>query len=241
MSACEHYEADISALLDGELDAGEEKALRAHMETCPDCRALYETFSLLHADAQEPPADLTMRIMGAVREEAQGNIIPIPKKKNRWVPWLAAAACFVVILGAVTLPHLSGTHAPAAEDAATRTIPAAENAASESVESDAAPEDTADSDASEDLMQSDGSFATSAEALTISDGAQIADVRALLTGPTETEAPESGAMPVLVLSEDGADLTVYLDGDDVIYTTDGAQYFRCENAADALIDYLAQI
>ena len=44
MSACERYEADLSALLDGELDAERETALRAHMADCPDCQALYDAF-----------------------------------------------------------------------------------------------------------------------------------------------------------------------------------------------------
>ena len=51
MSACERYEADLSALLDGELhDPAREEELRAHMDVCEDCRMLYETFALLHEE-----------------------------------------------------------------------------------------------------------------------------------------------------------------------------------------------
>lgn len=229
MSACERYEADLSALLDGELhDPAKEEKLRSHMDVCEDCRMLYETFALLHEDAQESPADLTARIMDAVRSEAAGNVIPMPKKKNRWVPWLAAAACFVVIVGAVALPRLTAD-APTNTAASVRSIPSVD-------------QDTTD-DSGEDTQPNTAGLTTAADAapLALTDETQIADVRAMLEDPTDTQAPDAEAKPVLTLSEGTDETTIYLDGDDVLYTTDGAQYLRCTGAADTLVTYLEQL
>ena len=106
MSACERYEADLSALLDGELDPAKEEELRAHMAGCPECRAIYEAFSLLHSEAQEPPAGLAAGIMAAVHAEAAGSVTQMPKPKSRWKPWLAAAASVAVIVGVISIPRL---------------------------------------------------------------------------------------------------------------------------------------
>ena len=237
MSACERYEADLSALLDGELDPAREEELRAHMETCDDCRLLYETFSLLHEDAQEPPADLAARIMDAVRSEAPDNITPMPKKKNRWIPWVAAAACFVVIVGALTIPRLSSQKAPNTADAATRAVPMS------APESDNQPVEGAN-DASlqsgGDSQKDDAVSLTAPQ--TITDPEQIEAVRGMLSAPAETEMPGEEDAPILMLSdsEAGSWTAIWIDGDDLVYTDNGTQFYRCADAAEALIDYLGQ-
>ena len=38
MSACEHYQQQISQLLDGELPPEQVQTLRAHLRTCPECQ-----------------------------------------------------------------------------------------------------------------------------------------------------------------------------------------------------------
>ena len=99
MSECERFEERISALLDGELSAEEEAELRAHLEQCPDCRAMYEAFAAVGeaVRAQEVPATLHAGIMSKVRDaqkahHTQGVLI-------RLRPILAAAACLVVLVG----------------------------------------------------------------------------------------------------------------------------------------------
>lgn len=99
MSECERFEERISALLDGELSAEEEAELRAHLEQCPDCRAIYEAFAAVGeaVRAQEVPATLHAGIMSKVRDaqkahHTQGVLI-------RLRPILAAAACLVVLVG----------------------------------------------------------------------------------------------------------------------------------------------
>ena len=233
MNACERYEADLSALLDGELEPAKEEELRAHMAGCAECTALYETFSLLHEDAQEPPADLAARIMDAVRSEAPDNVTPMPKKKNRWVPWLAAAACFVVIVGAVSVPRLIASRSAADLQAVSRGMP-------ESEDTDPSEQSAAGAEAVQDDATDNGPLTTAAEPLAITDPTQIASVRAMLVSKTEIEQPEVSE-PLLTLSEDGQTTTIWLDGDDVLFTPDGEQYFRCANAAEPLIEYLSEL
>lgn len=238
MSACERYEAEISALLDGELDAAAEEALRAHMETCEDCRTLYETFSLLHADAQEPPADLTARIMDAVREDAQaGKITPLPRRKNRWVPWLAAAACIVLIVGAVTLPRLTAsTNAAADLQSVSRSVPAEEH--TESADQNAP---DAEDVLTDGAAPTDGSVAMAAEPMAITDPEAIETVRGMLDAPEETDMPGEDTAPVLMLSDSGSWTAIWIDGDDLVYTENGTQYYRCADAAETLIEYLTAL
>lgn len=238
MSACERYEADLSALLDGELEPAREEELRAHMETCDECRQLYETFSLLHEDAQEPPADLAARIMDAVRSEAPDNITPMPKKKNRWVPWLAAAACFVVIVGALAIPRLAAQKAPNAANAASRAVPMS---VPESDEQRTGGSNDAALQSGNAPAQTDDVVGVTSP-LTITDPEQIEAVRAMLTSPDEAEMPGAENLPILMLSdtETGSWTQVWIDGDDVVYTDNGSQFYSCDDAADALIDYLQQ-
>ena len=56
MSACEHYQQQISQLLDGELPPEQVQTLRAHLRTCPECQRVYDDFRALQAagDIQFP-------------------------------------------------------------------------------------------------------------------------------------------------------------------------------------------
>ena len=106
MKNCEEMQERISRMIDGDLSARERAELADHLDACPECSAIYEAFASLRdglrGAAEEPPADLTDRIMARVREEAPPVVtLPQkPKKKNRLLPILAAAACLVLIVGA---------------------------------------------------------------------------------------------------------------------------------------------
>ena len=80
MSACEHYQQQISQLLDGELPPEQVQTLRAHLRTCPECQRVYDGFLALQAAVRDaaaaPPADLTARIMQQVRQEP----VPMPPR-----------------------------------------------------------------------------------------------------------------------------------------------------------------
>lgn len=84
MSACEHYQQQISQLLDGELPPEQVQTLRAHLRTCPECQRVYDDFLALQAAVRDaaaaPPADLTARIMQQVRQE------PVPMAPRAAAP-----------------------------------------------------------------------------------------------------------------------------------------------------------
>lgn len=101
MNECERFEEMISALLDGELSAEEEAEVRAHMEHCPECRAMYEAFAAVGEaiGTQEVPATLHSGIMDKVHaaEKARRTQHTIVRLR----PILAAAACLIVVVGTV--------------------------------------------------------------------------------------------------------------------------------------------
>ena len=107
-----YFEELIAANLDGELTPEEDAALRTHLESCPECRAFYEAMeAVVGVTAKHlppPPADLTARVMEAVRTAA-------PKKKKALLPFpvraaaMAAAAALVLWAGARVLPLRMGS------------------------------------------------------------------------------------------------------------------------------------
>ena len=144
---CIDAQALMGAMLDGELSPEEETALHTHMETCERCRCYYALLQALQgapeADAPDPPADLTERIMTSVRAAAPP-VTPI-KKKARILGFparslaLAAAAALVILIGwsGGALFRNKG----AAPDAAKPMLAAAAPAAEESVEMEESAED----------------------------------------------------------------------------------------------------
>ena len=104
MEDCRYFEELIGAELDGELTDSEAETLHAHLETCGTCRAYREALRAMAETAAElpdPPAELTGRIMNAVRKEAAA------KKTAKTIPFarylrpvaLAAAAALVIWAG----------------------------------------------------------------------------------------------------------------------------------------------
>lgn len=105
MAHCDEYSELISASLDGALSPAETEKLNAHLAQCPDCRALFEELSTLHAALSdlppvEVPSGLTERIMAAVAAEQVLPFAPPEQKKPsiRWQRWLASAAVLAVVL-----------------------------------------------------------------------------------------------------------------------------------------------
>jgi hypothetical protein len=107
VNSCEEYQELISRLADGELSADEEAKLRVHMETCPQCRKLYAAFTAISSAAAEeleaPPEDMKDNIMSAVKSTG-GKVVPI----RHWKTWLAAAACFALVLAGAAGTGLFG-------------------------------------------------------------------------------------------------------------------------------------
>lgn len=128
MSNCDEYLELISARLDGALSPEENTRLEEHLAGCPDCRALAEELSALHAAVAAlppvaPPPDLAGRVMEAVRADNTIPFVPGEAKARarRRNQWLATAAVLAVILvGAGALrPWMAGgnTSAPSADTA----------------------------------------------------------------------------------------------------------------------------
>lgn len=96
MKGCEYYQELISRLLDADLTAEEEAALRSHLDSCGECRLIYEAFSgvsgMIAESLEEPPKTLHENIMAEIRRAE------IKKKNRRLRPVLTAAACLAVVL-----------------------------------------------------------------------------------------------------------------------------------------------
>ena len=108
---CEYYQALMSRLLDGDLTAEEQAAVKEHIRSCPDCARVWDAFcqmgEAIRGEAMvEPPQALARGVMDRVAAHSRPAPAPIPVQSHRLRSWkkLAAAACFVVLVaaGAVT-------------------------------------------------------------------------------------------------------------------------------------------
>ena len=121
MKNCEEFAPLLSAFVDGELTENERAAVLAHVSGCAGCRARLDELFVLHdalgaLEEPEVPADLTAKVMAAVRAEKAAQT-PQRKKPGAWRRWAAMAACAAVALfAAVTIPQMGAEMA--ANDAA---------------------------------------------------------------------------------------------------------------------------
>ena len=216
MSSCEKYQELISRMVDGDLSQKEQKELLAHIETCPECAALYQAFSLLSekisGELEESPLDLRDNVMAEIRREEI-------HKRNRLPTILravmSAAACLAVIVGVYlgvsltrgnhlnTAAFQSGEAAAAEEKAiaaptealeekpAAPQLAAGDPAPAEEPESaEEAPRQFADSAAAPEAVKETGEeLPAAAEAANALDAAPAA-------APAEEPAPEEDAAPV---------------------------------------------
>ena len=119
MLSCEEITLLLSRRLDEELSDAEAAMLDEHLTACLDCCALSESLTCLQEDLQllshEPPADLSDRIMAAIRLDSSSpaDVTALPvavavKKRPTWRQWTSiAAALAVIILGTTGLVLLS--------------------------------------------------------------------------------------------------------------------------------------
>ena len=232
MSDCERYEALISQLIDGELSAGEETEVRAHMAHCAGCAAMYEAFSAageaLRADASDVPATLHSGIMAkvAMAEKAQ-------KTQNKIIrlrPMLTAAACLIVLAG--TLLALKNTvgmrkdAAPESAEAPAMLFSAGTSGAADSVITGGAIESAAEAGEPPVMAakkaakeEADTGYNASAESIPESAAMDSMEVPAAASGENGAMTPEA--------ERDAAESVSTLYGADKVYPTvmvDGALY-----------------
>lgn len=137
MEHCDRYEALLSQSLDGPLAVEDRQALDAHLDQCPQCRALAAQFDEIRAgfadfEEQEVPAHFAQGVMDKIRAlEEPTKVIPLWRKPQvRALGSLAACAVLCAgLLRADLFPAKSGapeanlesTAAP--QDAEPRTKP----------------------------------------------------------------------------------------------------------------------
>jgi hypothetical protein len=107
MHNCEKIQDLMLDYFDGKLDADQIKALNRHLETCAQCRDLFEGMeALMNAEKSLPrdtPPDLHEQIMGAVHWDMRLERL---RTRSRRRAWIAAACACLVLFGAGTLSLL---------------------------------------------------------------------------------------------------------------------------------------
>ena len=212
MSSCEQYQELISRMVDGDLSQKEQKELLTHIETCPECAALYQAFSLLSdkisGELEESPLDLRDNVMAEIRREEI-------RRRNRLPTILravmSAAACLAVIVGVYlgvsltrgnhlnTAAFQSGEAAAAEERAITAPTEAFEEkpAAPQLAAGDPAPAEEPESAEEAPRLFADSAAAPEAVKETGEELPAAAEAaNALDAAPAEEPAPEEDAAPV---------------------------------------------
>jgi anti-sigma factor RsiW len=95
--------------LDGDISQNDERQLREHLESCSDCRKLYQELSKTIAFVQsashiQAPADFVQKTMARLPKEKQRAGV------QRWFrrhPMLAAAALFCVLMSAALFTNFN--------------------------------------------------------------------------------------------------------------------------------------
>lgn len=114
---CEEYTNLLSGHLDGQNTQAEEQALQAHLDECPQCRALLnelERNDRLLSEVPAPPEALTAEIMKKVRAKKR-------RKKPLYRYFLPAASLAtaailaLAVFGAMNLPVLAAKKAVSGE------------------------------------------------------------------------------------------------------------------------------
>ena len=93
MSECQYYQELISRMLDKDLSKRERAAVMEHLDSCSECAAMYEAFSMLSdnvsANLVDPPEKLTEDIMANIR---RSEMIRKNRKKSRQMKTVIASA-----------------------------------------------------------------------------------------------------------------------------------------------------
>ncbi len=208
MRYCEEFAALLDPYIDNELSPEETARVREHLRTCDGCRA-YVQAALLMRDAFPEAEDAVVPegfaegVMAAIRADAA----PRKRPRSRWQrTLLPLAACFaVVVLAVSTLPRSGDTAVRNDETTQAESqlpesasVSAADSGAEDSAADAAqAEEDTAatNAPATDDASASETQPASSG----VQEGAEVPSADTRTTSLPETsssEATESAAAPV---------------------------------------------
>ncbi|MCL4368970.1 MAG: zf-HC2 domain-containing protein [Actinobacteria bacterium] len=135
---CKKAISFFSAHLEGELPADREGQLRAHLDSCPDCRALLEavdaTVASLHDLPEESLSPLESERIGAAWRAALDDSRGAKRIPYRGLARTATALGAVMVLGAAVAVSFSVIHhptevseSPAAAETTAESEPAGEN------------------------------------------------------------------------------------------------------------------
>ena len=103
MCGCEYYQELISRMLDEDLSRDERSALAEHLETCRECAAMYQAFSVLSdtlaSDMEEPPEGFSDNVMAEIRRSEIIRKNRKPRVLSRQTKnFIVAAACAALVL-----------------------------------------------------------------------------------------------------------------------------------------------
>ena len=245
MSACEHYQQQISQLLDGELPPEQVQTLRAHLRTCPECQRVYDDFLALQAAVRDaaaaPPADLTARIMQQVRQE------PVPMAPRAAAP-TRPVRCTQPRPIRKTPPSKPAARKRPVSGRTSPLLPISVMAACLALilgadgrkqDSLPAPESAPvlDDSVSSLLFSVPAESSADSTTLHISDRKTIEALSALLVRTQPVQPLDADRTPLCVLEETSADgvttrVTVWCDGKDVVFVSStDTQYYRVPDAA----------
>ena len=244
MKDCEYYREKISCLMDGELSPEETAGLEAHIEGCPECRALYEAFTAVSAalseGMEEPPEHIAPSVMQEIRAIAE------KKKRGVWIKCLSAAACLaLVVLVGVSSGLFGGTSSSGADSAGETTdtlfVAVAE---SDSYADDEAGNDVALGEEAAAPQYTDAKIAyfTSASGDTyyVEDSARLAKLQALMTPLTDVKRTPQGE-PDHSLSFDCGDELIVMElyiGDDAVFADSGDGPYAVAGSPDEITAFI---
>lgn len=244
MKDCEYYREKISCLMDGELSPEETAGLEAHIEGCPECRALYEAFTAVSAalseGMEEPPEHIAPSVMQEIRAIAE------KKKRGVWIKCLSAAACLaLVVLVGVSSGLFGGTSSSGADSAGETTdMLFGAVAESYSYADDEAGKDVAFGEEAAASQYTDAKIAyfTSANGDTyyVEDSDGLEKLKALMTPLTDVKRTPQGE-PDYSLSFDCGDELIVMElyiGDDAVFADSGDGPYAVAGSPDEITAFI---
>jgi len=124
-----HLDYELSAYLDGELEAADRVRIEAHLAGCADCRQVLEDLRLMvrragALDDRPPEQDLWPAIEARIASASTADVVPLDSRRRRIafsVPQLAAAALALMALstGIAAMAMRGGAPSPVSAPAET--------------------------------------------------------------------------------------------------------------------------